>query len=74
MLRHDKQHLCDTLHSTIIETYLDWAPSVFSPSSSPSETELQLVLTAIKIAQCLYRYLIQNVQDVSMNNVDIVIH
>ncbi|KAF8912738.1 hypothetical protein CPB84DRAFT_1670522 [Gymnopilus junonius] len=47
-------HLANTLHSTIIETYLDCAPSVFSPGSSPSETELQLILTVARIAQSLY--------------------
>lgn len=54
------QHLVNTLQSTIVETYLDFAPSAFSPSTSPSETELQLVITVVQIAQCLYQYIMQS--------------
>ena len=48
------QHLASTLHSTIIETFLDCAPSVFSPNSTPSETEVQLVMTVALIVRTLY--------------------
>ena len=48
------QHLASTLHSTIIETFLDCAPSVFSPNSTPSETEVQLVVTVALIVRTLY--------------------
>ena len=60
------QNLARTLHSTFIETFLDCAPSVFPPSSSPAETELQLVLSVVRIARCLYQYIIQSSQDVSL--------
>jgi pre-rRNA-processing protein IPI1 len=48
------QHLASTLHSTIIETFLDCAPSVFSPDSIPSETEVHLVVTVALIVRTLY--------------------
>ena len=48
------QHLASTLHSTIIETFLDCAPSVFSPDSTPSETEVHLVVTVALIVRTLY--------------------
>ena len=48
------QHLASTLHSTIIETFLDCAPSVFSPNSTPSETEVDLVLTVAHVVRTLY--------------------
>lgn len=53
------QHLASTLHSTIIETYLDCAPSVFSPSSAPSETDVQLVTTIAVIVRTLYHVVLQ---------------
>ncbi|CAA7266517.1 unnamed protein product [Cyclocybe aegerita] len=57
-------HLANTLHSTIIETYLDSAPSVFSPSLSPSETEVQLVLSVVRIARTLYHVIVQSSEKV----------
>ncbi|KAF8168025.1 hypothetical protein B0H34DRAFT_683973 [Crassisporium funariophilum] len=57
-------HLAKTLHSTIIETYLDCAPSVFSPSSRPSETEVQLVVTIARIARSLYHVVLQSSEQV----------
>ena len=54
------QHLASTLHSTIIETYLDCAPSVFSPSSTPSETEVHLVVTVVLIVRTLYHVALQS--------------
>ncbi|EMD42224.1 hypothetical protein CERSUDRAFT_110758 [Gelatoporia subvermispora B] len=47
-------HLARTLHSTLVSTFLDCAPTVFAPSSSPSDTELQLVLAVTEICRCLY--------------------
>ncbi|KAJ3511187.1 hypothetical protein NLJ89_g4242 [Agrocybe chaxingu] len=57
-------HLANTLHSTIIEAYLDSAPSVFSPSSSPSETEVQLVLSVVRITRTLYHVIVQSTEKV----------
>ena len=48
------QHLARTLQPTLVSTFLDCAPSVFSPSTIPPETELQLVLSAAEIARELY--------------------
>ncbi|KAI0704957.1 hypothetical protein BC835DRAFT_1315942 [Cytidiella melzeri] len=53
-------HLLRTLHPIFIATFLDYAPSVFSPSSTPPETELQTVATIAGIAQCLYGAVILN--------------
>ncbi|PPQ64424.1 hypothetical protein CVT26_002131 [Gymnopilus dilepis] len=62
-------HLAKTLHSTIIETYLDCAPSVFSPGSSPSETELQLILTVARIAQSLYHKVMHSSENVDHEHI-----
>lgn len=56
--------LANTLHSTIIETYLDCAPAVFSPSSNPAETEVELVLYIARIAQSLYHVILQSAEQV----------
>ncbi|KAL6304291.1 hypothetical protein BKA93DRAFT_733535 [Sparassis latifolia] len=47
-------HLAHTLHPTLVSTFLDSAPAVFSPSSSPTETELQMVLVVSEICRSLY--------------------
>ncbi|KAG5648058.1 hypothetical protein DXG03_007093 [Asterophora parasitica] len=52
-------HLARTLHSTLISTFLDCAPAVFSPSASPTETQLQLVLSVVQIVQSLYGVIVQ---------------
>ncbi|KAG6842589.1 hypothetical protein C0991_000115 [Blastosporella zonata] len=44
-------HLARTLQSTLIATFLDCAPSVFTPSGSPSETQVQLVLAVGQIVE-----------------------
>ncbi|PPQ88648.1 hypothetical protein CVT25_010224 [Psilocybe cyanescens] len=62
-------HLANTLHSTIIETYLDCAPSVFSPGSTPSETEVQLIVTIVRIAQSLYHVILQSSDSVDQEHV-----
>jgi pre-rRNA-processing protein IPI1 len=54
------KHLASTLHSTIVETFLDCAPSVFSPSSTPSETEVDLVVTVALIVRTLYHVVLQS--------------
>lgn len=47
-------HLARTLHSTVVSTLLDCAPSVFSPSSVPPERELQMVIVLGEICRTLY--------------------
>ncbi|OBZ80001.1 Testis-expressed sequence 10 protein [Grifola frondosa] len=53
-------HLTRTLHSTLVSTFLDCAPTVFSPSSSPPETELQMVLVVCEICRTLYGAILQD--------------
>ncbi|KAI0756631.1 hypothetical protein C8Q80DRAFT_1093119 [Daedaleopsis nitida] len=52
--------LARTLHSTLVSTFLDCAPTVFSPSSSPPETELQMVLVVCRICRTLYGRILQD--------------
>ncbi|KII93209.1 hypothetical protein PLICRDRAFT_101004 [Plicaturopsis crispa FD-325 SS-3] len=54
-------HLSRTLHSTLISTFLDCAPQVFSPSTAPPETEVQLVITIAEIARSLYSAIFQGI-------------
>ncbi|CAL1695440.1 unnamed protein product [Somion occarium] len=53
-------HLTKMLHATLVSTLLDCAPAVFSPSSSPPETELNMILTISDIARSLYGALLQD--------------
>ncbi|KAM5530783.1 hypothetical protein V8D89_015524, partial [Ganoderma adspersum] len=54
------EHLARTLHPTLVSTFLDCAPTVFSPSSSPPETELQMVAVVCRICRSLYGRLLQD--------------
>ncbi|KDR85071.1 hypothetical protein GALMADRAFT_233681 [Galerina marginata CBS 339.88] len=63
-------HLAGTLHSTIIETYLDCAPSVFSPGSSPPETEVQLIVTIAQLAQSLYHVVLESPENIDNEHVE----
>lgn len=54
------------MHSTLVSTFLDCAPLVFSPSSHPPETELQLVLTVSSICRTLYGAILQETVGVSI--------
>ncbi|EGO01885.1 hypothetical protein SERLA73DRAFT_71044 [Serpula lacrymans var. lacrymans S7.3] len=45
-------HLARTLHDTLLSTFLDCAPSVFSPSSNPPDVEVTLVKATVKITLC----------------------
>ncbi|CAK5281783.1 unnamed protein product [Mycena citricolor] len=53
-------NLTRTLHSIIISTFLDCAPSVFSPNGGVEETELALVESVVEIAKQLYSKLLQS--------------
>jgi len=53
------QHLARTLHSTLISTFLDYAPTVFSASENPPETEVHLIMAVGEIVRTLYGALLQ---------------
>lgn len=53
-------HIAQTLHSTLVATFLDCAPTVFSPGSTPSEVETQLVVTIARITHTLYEPILQS--------------
>ncbi|KAI0652243.1 hypothetical protein C8Q79DRAFT_898200 [Trametes meyenii] len=53
-------HIARTLHSTLVSTFLDCAPAVFSPSSTPPEIELQMVLVVCRICRSIYGKILQN--------------
>ncbi|KAF5377588.1 hypothetical protein D9615_005333 [Tricholomella constricta] len=61
-------HLARTLHSTLISTFLDCAPAIFSPSASPSETQVQLVVAVVQIVQSLYGVILQAPASVKGNH------
>lgn len=54
------QHLARTLQSTLISTFLDCAPTVFSPTSDPPGSELQLILAVAVISRSLYGAIFQD--------------
>ncbi|KAF8349995.1 hypothetical protein F5887DRAFT_1059217 [Amanita rubescens] len=53
-------HLARNLQSTLVSTFLDCAPAVFSPSEKPLETSLQLILAVSQISRTLYSSLLQH--------------
>lgn len=59
------KHLSKTLHPILVSTFLDNAPAVFSPGSSPSETETNLVLAVARLARCMYRRIASDSAEVS---------
>ncbi|KAF9015275.1 hypothetical protein BDQ17DRAFT_30792 [Cyathus striatus] len=63
---HFISHLARTLHSTLVGTFLDYAPTVFGPSSKSSETEAQLILSVSQVAHSLYGMMSQ----IPQNNPD----
>ncbi|OCH95802.1 hypothetical protein OBBRIDRAFT_871454 [Obba rivulosa] len=72
-------HLAHTLHSTLVSTFLDCAPAVFSPGSSPPETELQLVLAVTEICRTLYGAILReavqgnDVRDQSLGELQVIL-
>ncbi|KIJ21676.1 hypothetical protein PAXINDRAFT_5824 [Paxillus involutus ATCC 200175] len=52
--------LTQTLYATLTATCLDCAPIVFSPSTNPPETDLQMLTGALKITRTLYSAILQN--------------
>ncbi|KAG9314429.1 hypothetical protein JVU11DRAFT_5226 [Chiua virens] len=52
--------LSRTLYPTLTATFLDGAPVVFSPSTNPTETEVQMLAAAVKITRTLYSVVLQS--------------
>ncbi|KAF5375094.1 hypothetical protein D9758_000204 [Tetrapyrgos nigripes] len=46
--------LAKILHTTLISAFLDCAPAVFSPSTGPPETEMNVILEISQITHTLY--------------------
>ncbi|KAI0330555.1 hypothetical protein GY45DRAFT_736395 [Cubamyces sp. BRFM 1775] len=61
-------HIARTLHPTLVSTFLDCAPTVFSPSTSPPETELQMVLVVCRICRSLYGRILQDTAESGRNH------
>ncbi|KAJ7619125.1 hypothetical protein DFH06DRAFT_1235406 [Mycena polygramma] len=57
------RHLARTLHSTLISTFLDCAPSVFSPNGSVDETQAKLIVAVAEITRHLYGAVLQSEKD-----------
>ncbi|KAG1757489.1 hypothetical protein EDB19DRAFT_1901008 [Suillus lakei] len=53
-------HLARTLYSTLLASYLDCAPVVFSPSANPPEAELNLLAVTARIMRTLYGPILQD--------------
>ncbi|KAF8640646.1 hypothetical protein AX17_000303 [Amanita inopinata Kibby_2008] len=53
-------HLARTLQSTLVSTFLDCAPAVFSPGSNPPDAEVHVLLAVAQILECLYGVLLQH--------------
>lgn len=52
--------LANALHPTLIASYLECAPVIFSPSINPSDTDLPLLTTAMEITRTLYSVILQS--------------
>ncbi|KAF9229363.1 hypothetical protein BS17DRAFT_688726 [Gyrodon lividus] len=52
--------LTRTLYAILTATYLDCAPVVFSPSTNPPETDLQMMAAALNITRTLYSAIMQS--------------
>lgn len=53
------QHLSQRLHASLVATFLDCAPVVFSPSETPPGTEMQLIVEMAQITRTVYSSLLQ---------------
>ncbi|TEB34941.1 hypothetical protein FA13DRAFT_1660099 [Coprinellus micaceus] len=54
-------HIARTLHSTLIATFLDYAPSAFTPDGNPSPTDVDLIRAVARIVHTLYKHVFQEV-------------
>ncbi|KAJ7209662.1 hypothetical protein GGX14DRAFT_452486 [Mycena pura] len=53
-------HLARTLYSTLVSTFLDCAPAVFSPNGNVDETQAKLIVAVAEITVHLYGAILQN--------------
>ncbi|KAI6162256.1 hypothetical protein EDD17DRAFT_598024 [Pisolithus thermaeus] len=58
-------HLARALHPTLIASYLDCAPVIFSPGINPSDTDLQSLTAAMEITRTLYSAVLQDASQCS---------
>ncbi|KAK0245760.1 hypothetical protein EDD85DRAFT_1016820 [Armillaria nabsnona] len=56
-------NLARALQSTLVSTFLDYAPTVFSPGSNPQEVELDLILAVSDSVRSIYGE-ISHIQDI----------
>ncbi|KAJ6610092.1 hypothetical protein B0H10DRAFT_2166190 [Mycena sp. CBHHK59/15] len=56
-------HLARTLHSALISTFLDCAPSVFAPNGSVDETQAKLIVAIAEITRHLYGVILQSTSE-----------
>ncbi|KAJ7487700.1 hypothetical protein B0H11DRAFT_2157103 [Mycena galericulata] len=56
-------HLARTLHSTLVSTFLDCAPSVFSPNGTVDETQAKSIVAVAEITRHLYGSILQSVSE-----------
>ncbi|KAJ7181761.1 hypothetical protein C8R43DRAFT_970362 [Mycena crocata] len=57
------RHLARTLHSTLVSTFLDCAPSVFSPNGSVDETQAKSIVVVSEITRHLYGVILQSTSE-----------
>ncbi|KAK7463660.1 rRNA processing protein [Stygiomarasmius scandens] len=62
--------LARTLHSTLISAFLDCAPTVFSPSLSPPETEMDVIVAVTQIIHTLYGWMFTGSEPLSPGSVE----
>ncbi|KAH6917308.1 hypothetical protein BKA70DRAFT_1418067 [Coprinopsis sp. MPI-PUGE-AT-0042] len=48
-------NLARTLHSTLVAIFLDNAPAAFTPSGTPTETEMGMVLAVVRLVLTIYQ-------------------
>ncbi|KAG6819451.1 hypothetical protein H0H93_011800, partial [Arthromyces matolae] len=64
----DHNRLARTLQSTLIATFLDCAPSIFTPNGVPAEIQLKLVVAVSQIAHSLYGVILRGSDSVEANS------
>ncbi|KAJ7492529.1 hypothetical protein FB451DRAFT_1218647 [Mycena latifolia] len=57
------RHLARTLHSTLVSTFLDCAPSVFSPNGKVDETQAKLIVAVAEIIRHMYGAILQSTSE-----------
>lgn len=65
-------HLARALYSTLLTSYLDCAPVVFSPSANPPEAEVNLLTVTARIMRTLYGTILQDRSSLSLAEEEIL--